>query len=120
MPRTAGTTRPGRIKGIARSVRNRYRRLGYLRARWAPPLGTRPPIGLAVCAIFRDEARYLAEWVTFHRLQGVERFYLYDNLSTDDWRQEVAPELRSGVVEVTRWDQVPGQGSAYEHCLQQH
>ena len=30
-----------------------------------------------LCAIFRDEARYIAEWVSFHRLQGVERFYLW-------------------------------------------
>jgi hypothetical protein len=101
-------------------VRERYRRLRYLRDRWPPPLGTRPPLTLAVCAIFRDEGRYLAEWVTFHRLQGVERFYLYDNLSTDDWRQALEPELRSGVVTVTPWDQVPGQGSAYEDCLRRH
>lgn len=30
---------------------------------------------LAVCAIFRDEAPYLAEWIEFHRLVGVEHFY---------------------------------------------
>jgi hypothetical protein len=109
-----------RLSAVLRKPRQRYRQWGYLRARWAPPLGTRPPIALAVCAIFRDEARYLAEWVTFHRLQGVERFYLYDNLSTDDWRQALAPELQSGLVEATGWDQVPGQGSAYEDCLRRH
>jgi hypothetical protein len=83
-------------------------------------LGTRPPIGLAVCAIFRDEARYLAEWVTFHRIQGVERFYLYDNRSTDDWRSELAPEIASGVVVVADWPQEPGQMSAYDDCIERH
>src|SRR5947209_4668609 len=47
-----------------------------------------PTTSLAICAIFKDEAPYLAEWVTFHRLMGVDRFYLYDNRSTDSWRME--------------------------------
>jgi hypothetical protein len=93
------------------------RKLGYLRERFARPLGTRPPIGLAVCAIFRDEAAYLAEWVTFHRIQGVERFYLYDNRSGDEWRSALEPEIDAGIVEVEHWPWVPGQRGAYEDCL---
>lgn len=103
-----------------RAIRDAYRHVGYLRARRPRPLGTRPPVGLAVCAIFRDEARYLAEWVAFHRIQGVERFYLYDNLSEDDWRAELAPEIEGGIAEVTHWPPEPGQMSAYEDCLQRH
>lgn len=103
-----------------RAVRNAHRRAGYLRARRPRPLGTRPPVELAVCAIFRDEARYLAEWVAFHRIQGVERFYLYDNLSKDDWRAELAPEIDAGIVEVTDWPPEPGQMSAYDDCLDRH
>ncbi|MGH3427460.1 MAG: glycosyltransferase family 92 protein [Mycobacteriales bacterium] len=111
---------PGPLLASLRSVRDSYRRAGCLRARWPRPLGTRPPVGLAVCAIFRDEARYLAEWVTFHRVQGVERFYLYDNLSSDDWRSELAPEIASGVVEVTEWPHEPGQQRAYDDCIERH
>ena len=37
---------------------------------------------LSVCAIYRNEAPYLAEWIEFHRLVGAERFFLYDNGST--------------------------------------
>jgi glycosyl transferase family 92 len=87
------------------------RRLAYI----SPKRGQGGP--LAVCAIFRDEARYLAEWVTFHRLHGVERFYLYDNRSSDNWRQVLAPEITSGVVTVRRWPYVPGQNPAYTDCL---
>lgn len=101
-------------------MRDAYRHAGYLRARRPRPIGTRPPIGLAVCAIFRDEARYLAEWVAFHRIQGVERFYLYDNLSEDEWRAELAPEIDAGIVEVTHWPPEPGQMSAYDDCLERH
>ena len=39
---------------------------------------------LSICAIYRDEAFYLREWLEFHRLVGVERFFLYHNLSIDD------------------------------------
>src|SRR5262249_58542936 len=88
---------PVGLRGRLALVRDWVHRISYVRARWAPPLGTRPPIGLAVCAIFRDEARYLAEWVSFHRVQGVERFYLYDNRSSDDWRGGRGPGVRAGV-----------------------
>jgi hypothetical protein len=108
------------VRAGARTARDSYRRIGYLRARWPRPLGTRPPVGLAVCAIFRNEARYLAEWVSFHRLQGVQRFYLYDNRSTDDWRSELEPEIAAGIVDVRRWPFVPGQAAAYEDCLRRH
>jgi glycosyl transferase family 92 len=111
---------PGFLSASLRAVRNAYRRVGCLRARWPRPLGTRPPVQLAVCAIFRDEARYLAEWVTFHRIQGVERFYLYDNLSDDDWHSALAPEIEAGIVEVNRWSPHPGQLSAYDDCLERH
>jgi hypothetical protein len=111
---------PGFILSTLRAFRGAYWRIGYLRARWPRPLGTRPPVGLAVCAIFRNEARYLAEWVAFHRVQGVEHFYLYDNLSTDDWRSELAPEIASGVVEVIHWTPEPGQLPAYDDCLERH
>jgi Glycosyltransferase family 92 len=101
-------------------IKSWRRKLGYMRERWPRPLGTRPPTELAVCAIFRDEARYLAEWVSFHRLQGVERFYLYENRSSDDWQAQLEPEMEADIVEVQHWPFVPGQLSAYQDCLERH
>ena len=46
---------------------------------------------LAACTIYRDDADYLPEWIEFHRLVGVERFFLYDNGSTDDHLEVLAP-----------------------------
>jgi hypothetical protein len=108
------------VAGAARGIVRRAEQLSCIRARHPRPFGSRPPIGLAVCAIFRDEARYLAEWVTFHRVQGVERFWLYDNLSEDNWRAALAPEIASGLVTVTPWPDEPGQASAYIDCLKRH
>ncbi|MEL7140285.1 MAG: glycosyltransferase family 2 protein [Pseudomonadota bacterium] len=39
--------------------------------------------GIAIAAIFKDEAPYLEEWIEFHALLGVRAFFLYDNGSTD-------------------------------------
>ena len=82
----------------------------------ASPSGTY----LAVCGIYRDEARYLREWVEFHRLVGVERFYLYDNGSEDDHREVLGPYVHQGVVHVTSWPGRPAQLAAYEDCLKRH
>jgi hypothetical protein len=86
------------------------RSFAYLRRKW--------PVTLAVGAIFRDEARYLPEWISFHRDQGVERFYLYENNSTDDWLSALEPF--SDIIEVHRWPEHPGQYSAYADCLERH
>lgn len=39
---------------------------------------------VGIAAIFKNEAPYLREWLDFHRAAGVDRFYLYDNGSTDE------------------------------------
>lgn len=76
-------------------------------------------VTLAACAIFRDEASYLEEWIRFHRLVGIERFYLYDNRSTDGWRDVLAATGAADVV-VVHWPIEPGQLAAYNHCLAAH
>lgn len=55
---------------------------------------------LGIISQFHNEATYLAEWVAYHRLVGVDHFWLYDDGSTDDWRSVLAPHLDEGVVEV--------------------
>lgn len=83
----------------------------------AMPVAPLPPVELAICAIFKDEALYLREWIEFHLLQGVERFYLYDNNSSDDSLQVLAPYIERGLVAVTPWPLHPAQINAYNHCV---
>jgi hypothetical protein len=78
------------------------------------------PVPLAVCAIFKDEGAYLEEWLEFHRLVGVERFYLYDNNSSDGFRDVLAPYLARGIVQLHHWPAHPGQILAYNDCLKRH
>jgi hypothetical protein len=75
------------------------------------------PHELAVAAIFKDEARFLAEWLTFHRGVGVGHFYLYDNGSTDNFREVLAPWIRAGLVTLIDWPGSARQVPAYNHCI---
>ena len=76
---------------------------------------------LAICAIFINEAPYLREWIEFHRLVGVEKFYLYQNRSEDDWQSILKPYIDEGLVEVTDWPRRPPcQIQAYQHFINKH
>jgi hypothetical protein len=75
------------------------------------------PHELAVGAIFKDEARFLHEWLTFHRGVGVGHFYLYDNGSTDDFRAVLAPWIDAGAVTLFDWPGTARQVPAYNHCI---
>src|SRR5204863_3517556 len=75
---------------------------------------------LSIVAIYRDEASYLREWIEFHRIVGVERFFLYDNFSVDDHREVLARYVEEGLVVVHEWPVFPGQIQAYDHCLAVH
>lgn len=37
----------------------------------------------SICAIFKDESLSIKEWIEYHKLIGVEHFYLYNNKSKD-------------------------------------
>jgi len=71
----------------------------------------------AICAIFKNEAPYLREWVQFHRLQGFERFHLYNNESTDDWMPELWDLISSGVVTIHDWSGKAQQIPAYKDFI---
>ncbi|MEO2036109.1 MAG: glycosyltransferase family 92 protein [Planctomycetaceae bacterium] len=75
---------------------------------------------LTVGAIFRDEAPYLAEWISFHRLVGVDHFILYDNESSDNPERVLQPFISAGLVTLVPWpvpfhQKAPHQ--AYADCL---
>lgn len=58
---------------------------------------------VSICAIFQNEAPYFKEWIEFHKLQGVEHFFLYNHFSTDDFQSVLQPYVESGEVTLTDW-----------------
>jgi hypothetical protein len=76
---------------------------------------------LAACSVYLNEAPYLREWIEFHRLVGVDRFFLYDNGSTDDHLEVLAPYIEEGIVTLRAWRSSPlEQREVFDHCLGSH
>lgn len=75
---------------------------------------------MAICLIFKNEARYLREYIEFHRLTGIDHFFLYDNNSTDEGPAILEPYIREGIVTYHPWPQPVGQFPAYTHCITHH
>ena len=53
---------------------------------------------LSICAIFRNEACFLNEWIDYHRAIGVEHFYLYNNNSADNYLEILNQYIDDGCV----------------------
>lgn len=72
---------------------------------------------LAICAIFKNESRCIQEWIEYHKMIGVEHFYLYDNDSTDDI-SILQKYLDDGSLTLNRVSGQAKQMPAYNHFLQ--
>ena len=72
---------------------------------------------LAVVAIFKEEGRYLKEWLDYHLLAGVEHFYLYNNDSSDDYAEVLAPYVEKNLVTLTDWPGKLMMYPAYEDAV---
>lgn len=81
---------------------------------------TPPKYYLAVCAIAKNEGPYFKEWIEWHRSQGVEKFYIYDNESTDCTKEVLAPYIESGLVEYCYWPGQKQQLATYDDCFEKH
>ena len=86
----------------------------------------------AVCAMFKNEAPWLKEWIDYHHtILGATHFYLYNNDSQDHFMEVLNPYIKSGLVEVIPWDTceehairgiedvvfIPYQLGAYNDCM---
>ena len=108
-------------------TRNRWRgllRYGLFKAmklKWRMKHDHTPPrYYLAICAIAKNEGPYFQEWIEWHRKQGVEKFYIYDNESTDGTREVLEPYIASGLVDYTYFPGQKMQLAAYDDCFERH
>lgn len=58
---------------------------------------------LSVAAIVKNEADTLLEWIAYHRVIGVEKFFIADNESTDDTSDILAALAKAGLVSYLRY-----------------
>lgn len=75
---------------------------------------------LSIAAIMKFEEPYVAEWIEFHRLVGVDHFYIYDN--SDDFSLEKLLKIYTDLGIVTL-HHVPGpvkMFESYNHCIRNY
>jgi hypothetical protein len=72
---------------------------------------------LSICAIAKNEGCYFREWIEFHRLVGVDKFYIYDNESSDDTQKILEPYIHAGIVHYRYWPGSKQQVHAYADCV---
>lgn len=72
---------------------------------------------LAVVAIMYNEGRYLEEWIAYHRIVGVDHFYLYDNGSDDNTRELLISYEKKGIVTLIDYPGEKVQLQAYNHAI---
>lgn len=75
---------------------------------------------LSICAIVRDENTYLPEWIEYHKLLGVEKFYLYDNESRIPLSETLARDVAEGTVIVIPFPGHGAQRAAYTDGAHRH
>ncbi|MAJ58704.1 MAG: hypothetical protein CBC48_01330 [bacterium TMED88] len=63
---------------------------------------------LAIAGIFKDENAYIQEWIEFHRIVGVDHFFLYDNDGGSEARNLLEPYERAGIVSRQNWLHLDG------------
>lgn len=78
------------------------------------------PFYLAMCAIAKNEGRYLQEWIEYHKMQGVDKFYIYDNESDDNTQEVLQPYIDTGLVEYIFFPGKKMQLRAYKDCVRKH
>lgn len=80
---------------------------------------------ICITSIFQNEARFLKEWIEFHKLIGVDHFYLYNNESTDEYFEVLETYINDNLVELydfpNLWPDTHFafgcQAYAYQHAL---
>lgn len=70
----------------------------------------------SVCGMFRNEGPFLKEWVDYYRVIGTDHIYLYNNKSTDGFREVLRPYVEEGYVTLVEWEKDYAQMAAYEDC----
>lgn len=72
---------------------------------------------VSICAIFKNEAPYLKEWIEFHHIVGIEHFYMYNNNSEDNYLSVLKPFVESGLVTLIDWPYNQKQMECYHACI---
>lgn len=74
-------------------------------------------VNLSIVAIIKNEGQYIEEWVKYHIVVGVEKFYLYDNDSNDNTKLILQKYIDAGYVELITFPGIAKQLPAYNDAI---
>lgn len=72
---------------------------------------------VSVVATVKDEGEYIEEWLEYHKYIGVQHFYIYDNESSDNLEELLAPYIKEGLVTYIAYPGQSMQLEIYNHAL---
>ena len=68
---------------------------------------------LCLIAIFKNESHIIKEWIDHYLNQGVDKFFLIDNGSTDEYYSILEPYIVAGKVDLVKDDKKHAQAELY-------
>lgn len=78
---------------------------------------------ITICAIAKDESRYIIEWIAYHLAVGATKLVIFNNDSSDGMdvliRSIAEKDSRVELIDWPSHDGVSPQVSAYNHALKQ-
>lgn len=72
---------------------------------------------LSLVAIIKNEADYIIEWLEYHMMVGVTRFFIYDNDSTDNLYEKLKWYIDNDIVVYQIFGGTKRQLPAYNHAI---
>ncbi len=106
-----------KIRRLVSTIRAIYYKI---RLTLATPKVLQKKYNVSICAIFKNEAMYLKEWIEFNNIVGVEHFYLYNNNSDDDYQAVLKPYIDKGIVTLMQWPYDQKQMECYMTCIKEY
>ena len=86
------------IRDLLVTLMDLHKRVNMIKNKLNFPENNVPKDYISILATVKNEAPYIKEWIEYHRLIGVERFYIYDNESTDNLKEILEPYIKEGIV----------------------
>lgn len=72
---------------------------------------------ISIVVIIKNEGLYIREWIEYHKIIGIKRFYIYDNNSTDNTYKLLKPYIKSHQVVYNKLNGKVRQLDAYNDAL---
>lgn len=72
---------------------------------------------ISLCGMFKNEGRFLKEWVEYYKMIGVDHLYMYNNNSEDNYLEILQPYIDDEFVTLVDWTKNHAQIEGYKNCF---